>query len=148
MRHRVACVAVRSNNLADTALKSGVRQKILIAEDNADLRQALQLSLEAEGFSVRGASNGDEALRLQIAEAADVLVTDLFMPDRDGFETLTAFRKNFPSTRIVVISGDGERVGGSYLESARMVGADAILRKPIAPPELITVIQDLLNGAR
>ena len=124
-----------------------MQRKILIADDNADLRQALQLCLEVEGFAVRAARNGDEALRLQMNDPADVLVTDLFMPDRDGFETVTAFRKNFPSTRIVVISGDGERVRGSYLETARMVGADAILRKPIAPPELISVIQALLNGA-
>lgn len=125
-----------------------MQRKILIADDNADLRQVLQLSLELEGYSVRAARNGDEALRMQMSEPADVLVTDLFMPDRDGFETLTAFRENFPATRIVVISGDAERVGGNYLEAARMVGADATLRKPIAPPELITVIQRLFASPR
>ena len=120
-----------------------MHRKILIAEDHADTREALRLSLEAEGYAVRAAANGDDAFRLQLAEPADVLVTDLFMPERDGFETLAAFRKNFPRTKIIVISGDGQRIRGSYLESAQMVGADAVLRKPVAPAELIRVIGEV-----
>ena len=119
--------------------------KILIAEDNADTREALRLALELEGYEVRGAANGDDALRLQVTEPADVLVTDLFMPERDGFETLAAFRKNFPRTKIVVISGNSTRVRGNYLESAQMVGADATLPKPVAPAELLRVIAGLLE---
>jgi CheY-like chemotaxis protein len=122
-------------------------QKILIAEDNADTREALRLLLELEGYSVRAAANGDEAMRLQASEPADVLVTDLFMPERDGFETLAAFRKSFPQTRIVVISGDTTKVRGSYLESARMVGADATLRKPVMPADLLKVIAGLVEKA-
>jgi CheY-like chemotaxis protein len=120
--------------------------KVLIAEDNADTREALRLSLELEGYAVRVAANGDEALRLQMMESADVLVTDLFMPDRDGFETLLSFRNYFPSTKIVVISGGAETVRGSYLESARLVGADATLRKPISPPDLLRIIAGLLKA--
>jgi CheY-like chemotaxis protein len=122
-----------------------VQGKILLAEDNEDTREALRLSLEGEGYAVRAAANGDEAFRLQASEPADVLVTDLFMPERDGFETLAAFRKNFPRTKIVVISGGATRVRGSYLESARMVGADATLSKPVAPAELFRVLAGLLG---
>jgi CheY-like chemotaxis protein len=119
--------------------------KILLAEDNADTREALRLSLEGEGYSVRAAANGDEAFVLQASDPADVLVTDLFMPERDGFETLAAFRKNFPRTKIIVISGSATRlVRGNYLDSARMVGADATLQKPVAPPDLFRAIARLL----
>ena len=121
--------------------------KIIVAEDNTDTREALRLSLEIEGYAVRAAANGDDALRLQMSEPADLLVTDIFMPERDGFETLAAFRKNFPRTRIVVISGSASRVRGSYLESARMVGADATLKKPVAPTDLLRVIAGLLKKA-
>jgi CheY-like chemotaxis protein len=123
-----------------------VPRKILLAEDNEDVREALRLSLEAEGYAVRAAGDGDEALRLQASEPADVLITDLFMPERDGFETLAAFRESFPRTKIIVISGGAARLRGSYLESARMVGADATLQKPVAPAELCRVI-DRLFGA-
>jgi CheY-like chemotaxis protein len=122
-----------------------VSAKIIVAEDNSDTREALRLSLEIEGYAVRAAANGDDAFRLQMSEPADLLVTDIFMPERDGFETLAAFRKNFPSTRIVVISGSAAKVRGSYLESARMVGADATLRKPVAPADLIRVVAGLLK---
>ena len=128
--------------LSDNA---GLPAKILIAEDDADTREALRLSLEVEGYAVRAAANGDEAIRLQVAEPADLLVTDLFMPERDGFETLAAFKKKFPRTKIVVISGNTGRVRGSYLESAQMVGADAALPKPVSPADLLRVIAGLLR---
>lgn len=119
--------------------------KILIAEDNADTREALRLLLQSEGYAVRAAANGDEAFHLQVSEPAELLITDLFMPERDGFETLAAFRKNFPRTRILVISGDSKRTRGDYLQSAQMVGADATLRKPVPPEELLRVISELLK---
>ena len=124
-----------------------MQRKILVAEDNADTREALRLLLEAEGYSVRAAEDGDEALRLQQTEPADVLVTDLFMPGRDGFETLSAFRDSFPQTKIVVISGGSLRLRGSYLESARMVGADATLQKPVMPADLFRVIDGLFKSS-
>ena len=124
-----------------------MQRKILVAEDNADTREALRLLLEAEGYSVRAAEDGEEALRLQQTEPADVLVTDLFMPGRDGFETLTAFRDSFPETTIVVISGGSLRLRGSYLESARMVGADATLQKPVMPADLFRVIDGLFKSS-
>ncbi len=124
-----------------------MQRKILVAEDNADTREALRLLLEAEGYSVRAAEDGEEALRLQQTEPADVLVTDLFMPGRDGFETLTAFRDSFPETKIVVISGGSLRLRGSYLESARMVGADATLQKPVMPADLFRVIDGLFKSS-
>ena len=123
-----------------------MQRKILVAEDNADTREALRLLLETQGYAVRAAEDGDEAIRLQKSEPADVLVTDLFMPGRDGFETLTAFRDNFPDTKIVVISGGAPRLRGSYLESARMVGADATLQKPVMPADLFRVIDGLFKN--
>ena len=123
-----------------------MQRKILVAEDNPDTREALRLLLETQGYSVRAAEDGDEAIRLQKSEPADVLVTDLFMPGRDGFETLTAFRDHFPHTKIVVISGGAPRLRGSYLESARMVGADATLQKPVMPDDLFRVIDGLFTG--
>jgi CheY-like chemotaxis protein len=124
-----------------------VAGKIIIAEDNDDTREALRLSLEAEGYAVRAAANGDEAFRLQASDPADVLVTDLVMPERDGFETLMLFRQNFPRVRIVVVSGSATRLRGNYLEAAQMVGADATLRKPVAPADLTKLIADVLERA-
>jgi DNA-binding response OmpR family regulator len=117
--------------------------RIIVADDNGDSRESLKLALEMEGFHVETAAHGDEAYAHQLAQPADVLITDLFMPQRDGFETLDRFRREFPNTRIIVISGDSSRVRRSYIESAELMGADASFRKPYEIPALIAAIRRL-----
>jgi len=115
---------------------------ILLAEDDADLRLALKLSLEAAGYTVATAANAQEALAVQRREPADVLVTDIFMPEGDGFEAIDAFRREFPATRIVVVSGGGQRGKADYLAAARLAGVDATLQKPFE----IEVLLETLRG--
>src|SRR5262245_28661239 len=107
------------------------QQKLLIADDEPDVRLSLQLALELAGYAVRTAANGLEALILQRESAADILITDIFMPDADGIETIANFRKEFPDTRIIVVSGAGKRPKSDYLHAAQVVGADLTLRKPL-----------------
>ena len=64
----------------------------------------LRSALEIAGYSVAIARDGKMAVAAQRESPADVLITDIFMPDSDGFEAIEAFRKNFPSTRIIAIS--------------------------------------------
>jgi CheY-like chemotaxis protein len=116
---------------------------ILLAEDDADLRLALKLSLQAAGYTVATAANAQEALAVQRHNPADVLVTDIFMPEGDGFEAMDAFRREFPSTRIVVVSGGGQRGKADYLATARLTGADATLQKPFDVEALLEVIRRL-----
>jgi CheY-like chemotaxis protein len=115
---------------------------ILLAEDDADLRLALKLSLEAAGYTVAIAANAQEALAVQRREPAEVLVTDIFMPEGDGFEAIDAFRREFPATRIVVVSGGGQRGKADYLAAARLAGVDATLQKPFE----IEVLLETLRG--
>ena len=119
-------------------------RRLLIADDNADLRESLRLILERFGYEVCLAADGTRALELQRLAPADVLITDIFMPERDGLETITAFRREFPRTRIIAMSGGGVRVGGKiYLDTAGAAGADATLRKPFDPGALLCVLQSL-----
>lgn len=117
-------------------------RRILLAEDDADLRLALKLSLEAAGYTVAIAANAQEALAVQRREPAEVLVTDIFMPEGDGFEAIDAFRREFPATRIVVVSGGGQRGRADYLAAARLAGVDATLQKPFE----IEVLLETLRG--
>ena len=119
-------------------------RRLLIADDNADLRESLRLILERFGYEVCLAADGTRALELQRLAPADVLITDIFMPERDGLETITAFRREFPRTRIIAMSGGGVRVGGKiYLDTAGAAGADATLRKPFDPEALLGVLQGM-----
>ena len=98
--------------------------RVLIVDDEPDVRLSLRLALELAGYAVRIAANGREALEQQREEPADILITDIFMPEADGIETIAAFRKEFPAARIVVVSGAGRRANADYLHAARVLGAE------------------------
>lgn len=115
---------------------------IILAEDDADQRTALKFALELGGYHVREASNGREALALQRQRAAAILITDLFMPEADGFEAISAFRGEFPGTKIVAISGGARRVRQDYLPTAALL-ADVTLRKPVDPNLLLKTLAKL-----
>jgi CheY-like chemotaxis protein len=118
-------------------------REILIADDNVALRQALKLALEVAGYRVRVAAHGGEAFALQSEHPADVLVTDIFMPESDGFETIVQFQQSFPDTKIVVISGDAQRIEREYLSAAALMGVDATLKKPFHAGDLLRVLESL-----
>lgn len=116
---------------------------VLVADDDPTLRGALKLGLEGAGYRVRLARNGAEALALQQESPCDVLVTDIFMPDCDGFEAIDRIRKLSPRTKIIAMSGDAKRVKGEVLSAAALVGADATLKKPFQLDRLIQLLHEV-----
>lgn len=116
---------------------------IVLVEDDPDQRLALRLALEQAGYAVREAANGREALALQRSRASPFLITDIFMPESDGFELIGQVRREFPQTKIIVISGGGRRVKQDYVASAQLAGAHAALRKPFQVDELIAALRRL-----
>jgi len=111
--------------------------RILVADDDHDVRAALRVALEVEGYEVEAVPNGERAMQAHAKRPADVLITDLFMPERDGFETLRYFRARNPGMRIVVISGWKRAQKADHLAVALQAGADVVLRKPFTPRELL-----------
>jgi CheY-like chemotaxis protein len=118
-------------------------RSVLIADDDDGLRSALKLALEANGYEVRLAANGGEALTLQRNTPSDVLITDIFMPEFDGFEAIDSFRKAFPATKIIAMSGDAKRAKHEYLSAARLIGVDATLKKPFQLGALLHALRSL-----
>lgn len=104
---------------------------ILIADDEEGICKLLQHWLQRAGHAVACVTSGKEASRLLRNQRFDVVITDVVMPDGDGFELISEFRKAQPDTRILAISG-----GGKYLQSsdclriARSLGAHAVVMKP------------------
>jgi CheY-like chemotaxis protein len=118
-------------------------KSVLIVEDHADLRRYLRLVLEAAGYSVREAANGREALVVQGEQRADVLITDIFMPERDGLETIDEFKRAFPDTVIIAMSGRTTSPRPNYLYAAREFGAHATLAKPFDSQALLDMLKAL-----
>jgi CheY-like chemotaxis protein len=111
--------------------------RILVIEDNLDLRDYLRLALETQGYQVLTARNGEEALGYLNGHPVDVVLTDIFMPEMDGIETIAALRKLFPDIRVIAMSG---RPGVDYLGVARELGVTRTLRKPFDIEELLAAL--------
>jgi len=116
--------------------------RILVADDDQDVRVALRVALEVEGYEVEAVPDGARAMQAHERRPADVLITDLFMPECDGFETVKHFRARNPGMLIVVISGWQRAQRADHLAVALHAGADAILRKPFTPGELLDKLRD------
>jgi CheY-like chemotaxis protein len=114
---------------------------ILVVDDNPDLGLTLKMALELEGYSAQHASTGVQALELQRQKPADVVLTDIFMPESDGFELIATVRREFPQTRIIVMSGGAQKLKQDYLSSAELIGVDATLQKPFEVTDLLKVLK-------
>ena len=120
-----------------------MNRRILVADDDADMRLTLKLALELAGYTVDVAANAREALEVQRERPAQVLITDIFMPDADGFEAIDAFRHEFPQTKIVVVSGGAQFTKRDYLPDAELIGVDATLQKPFDIDRLLGLLRAL-----
>lgn len=118
-------------------------RRILIIEDDFDLASIIRVALETCGYDVSIATNGRRALALQRARPADIVVTDIFMPEMDGIETIEALQKEFPRIPIIVMSAGAKAGQVDYLRVARMLGAAKCLRKPFDLADLIAAVAGL-----
>lgn len=119
---------------------------VLIIEDNEDLRDLMQVVLEGAGHSVSLASDGEAGLRAQRARPADIVITDIFMPNQDGLETIAQLRRDHPQVKVVAMSGGGSRVkGAGTLLTAKEIGAHWILVKPFDNDELLRAVRTLVQ---
>jgi CheY-like chemotaxis protein len=113
--------------------------KILVMDDEADARMFLEDILQAAGCRVVLACDGAEGLQRYCSEPTDLALIDLFMPNREGLETIRELRKRAPDFPIIAISGDA--LGECLLQVARRLGANDVLQKPFSPEDLIASVK-------
>jgi DNA-binding NtrC family response regulator len=115
---------------------------ILIIDDNAALREVLRVGLETAGHTVREMRNGRDGIRAFRKEPSDLVITDIYMPERDGLELIEALRRTHPHVKILAMSGASGTM--DYLNRARRLGAAMVIRKPFEMPALLKTVRDLL----
>ncbi len=121
--------------------------RILVVDDEAEIRRTLKLLLEQEGYTVRCAANGREALQLLKQEIVELLITDLVMPEKEGLELIRELRRSAPELKIIAMSGDARHMDPDRnLEIAGLLGADASFRKPLVHVAFLEGIRKLLGG--
>ncbi|HXT10809.1 MAG TPA: response regulator [Candidatus Angelobacter sp.] len=119
---------------------------ILIIEDDAHVRMAIQHCLKKSGHTVRVATDGREGLTYIQKNPVDLVVTDLFMEGQEGLETITALRKKHPKLPIIAMSG-GNPASQTMLTVARELGAQQVLSKPFWSKGLLEAVEKALGPA-
>ncbi|MCD4737057.1 MAG: response regulator [Bacteroidales bacterium] len=121
-------------------------KQILIIDDEPQIRSLLTKMLKREGFNVIVASDGKEGMRLFNKEPADLVITDIIMPEKEGIEIIQELRKDHPTLPIIAISGGGRNSSDSYLKIAKIFGANEIFEKPVEKQKLINAIKTALHN--
>lgn len=119
--------------------------RILIIDDNAELRSMLRIALAGAGHQIEEAENGVVGLQRYKERPFDLIITDILMPEKEGFETIHELRAADPHVRIVAISGGLPNAHFDPLPLASLLGARRVLAKPFDIGELLNVVQEVLN---
>lgn len=118
---------------------------ILLVDDEEAVRYTLRRMLERAGHDVFEATNGREALIALKSKRADLVITDIVMPVKEGTETILELRRRDPSLKIMAISGGGRTGNMDYLDVASRFGADCTLAKPVRMQELLDAVSTTLG---
>lgn len=122
-------------------------KKVLIADDEPNIVAALQFLLERNGYEVQIARNGNEALELIEAEMPDLVLLDIMMPQKSGYEVCQRMRErpDWQHIKIVMLSAKGR---DAEVNKGLSIGADLYVTKPFSTHELMDKIKGLVGGAR
>lgn len=119
--------------------------RILVVDDEELARFTLREVLESAGYEVAEARNGKECVDRQRATPFDLIVTDIIMPEKEGVETIIELRQDYPTLKIIAISGGGRTRNLDFLKLAQQYGADGILAKPFTDDQLLDAVKEQLR---
>ena len=120
--------------------------RILVIDDDPDVRGSLSKILARAGYDVVEAADGAAGIALQHKEPADVIITDIFMPGLDGLQTIRQLKKEGSPVKVIAVSG-GDRTGTVDLkEHARLMGAFQVLAKPFEMRDVLAAVQEALDA--
>lgn len=119
--------------------------RILVIDDDPWVVKIFQQILEGEGHEIMTAGNGQEGLDLFRQNQADLIITDMVMPVKDGLKMIMELEKEFPNVPIIAISGGGVIEPERYLTLAESIGTKKTLTKPVTKAELLNAVSEVLR---
>ncbi|HQR37917.1 MAG TPA: response regulator [Blastocatellia bacterium] len=119
-------------------------QHILIIDDDEQVRELCRTVLEDAGYGVESAPDGAVALEIFDRQPCELVLCDIFMPNKDGIETILELTKSYFDVKVIAMSGGATGLP-DYLPSARQFGAVDILKKPFSPDALLRMVRDALE---
>lgn len=118
--------------------------EILIIDDEENIRVLLGALVKSLGHNYRAADDGTQGLKLYREQPANLVITDLVMPEQEGLSVIIELRKLNPAVRIIAISGGFVHDPNLYLKMAKKLGADLVLSKPFEIVALKSAVTSLL----
>lgn len=119
---------------------------VLVVDDEDQIRQLIRETLEQAGYDVQEASNGKQGLERYRTKPSDLVIMDILMPDQDGLESIMTLRREFPTSRVIAITGGSDMIGIlNFLDVAKMLGARRTLQKPFDMQTLLDAAQSELS---
>ena len=129
---------------AGSAENTGAPPSILLIDDEQPFRCVLRQVLQNAGYEVIEAANGAEGIRSFLEKPADMIITDIIMPEKEGIETIIELKQDYPDVKLIAMSGGGWYGTDIDFDMAKKLGAQT-LDKPFALQELLDVVGELLN---
>ena len=112
---------------------------ILVIDDQEPIRYLLRVGLEGDGHQVLEASNGRLGLELYRERSADLIITDIVMPEMDGLEMILELTRNFLNVKVIAMSGGLE--SEEPLNVAKLLGARQTFQKPVDMDKLLSAVR-------
>ena len=127
-----------------------IQKRILVVDDDTMLREMHASVFEDEGYLVDSASNGIEALALLSTQHYDLLATDMFMPELNGFDLIIKCQKDYPKLKTILLSGGGKGLEVGHGEKqvtylGQQIEIDLYLKKPFDLDEMLNSVENLLK---
>jgi DNA-binding response OmpR family regulator len=120
--------------------------RILLIDDDDQLRGLLKAIMEGVGYVVDTASDGAQGVKKFRQNRADLAIVDIFMPEKEGLETIVELKQIDPNVKAIAISGGGLTMDMEFLDHAKTFGADHTMEKPLDPQELLNMVHQMVGG--
>ena len=114
--------------------------RVLVIDDDAEIRVSLIKALEKAGHDVDEAGDGEEAIEYFTSMPYDVVVSDINMPVKDGVESFLDLKTDYPDLKLIMISGEDE----ALLKTAEELGANRAIAKPFSITDILTAVEEVL----
>jgi signal transduction histidine kinase/CheY-like chemotaxis protein/PAS domain-containing protein len=120
-------------------------RRILVIDDEPGMLKLFTNKLAGKGYEILEAANGKQGLEIYHKSLPDLVITDIVMPEKEGIETITELKKQFPDVKIIAMSGGGRTGPEDYLFMAKRLGAMQTFAKPIDWAKLLMAIEEILS---
>ena len=124
------------------------KRRILVADDDPDIRRTLQIGLEKAGYEVVEARDGEEATRLWRENGVDLIIADIYMPNKSGLQLIMELRAHNSTIPVIAMSDGGRNKNLNPLIYSEVLGSVRTIGKPFSLEDMVAMVKQELDKAR